>query len=53
MNYKRKPSPLERDYIIEYVLEKMGMNLMRFWQEDIKKNLKWVSEQIITNIDKK
>ncbi len=50
--HSKNTSPLQRDYIIDYELEKMGMNVTRFWEEDIKKNLKWVTNQIYTNIDK-
>jgi very-short-patch-repair endonuclease len=39
-------SPLHRDYIIDYELEKQGMNVIRLRKYDIDNNLNWCISQI-------
>lgn len=43
---------LNRDYIIDYELEKQGCKVLRFWQYDVLNNLQWVINQIMKVIGK-
>lgn len=43
---------INRDYIVDYELEKQGYKVMRFWGTDIINNLKWVMNQIFMVIGK-
>ncbi|MEO9805488.1 MAG: very short patch repair endonuclease [Reichenbachiella sp.] len=50
--WKKIESNIERDKLVNSKLEEAGWKVIRFWSDDIKKNLDLCLDQVVKEIDK-